>query len=341
MDNTTPQILNYKCSLFNRLYHGDKGTSGVCGSVSGRLSADPSYLSARVSDQYMCPTVGQPPVVSAPYQPKIAPRDPCGCFARQPLLGKYHICNRENECENPPRCGLALSDKYKFLPERLNSITKDGVLNKINTLKENPDFVYSMDLIKKGTLGLKNCVETNRGNFPRDESGPGVIETFVSSSRAIRRSLENSTLADVTEQFADYLSADNLKYIWDMSSNRCNDLLGNTTVGDVLDAIQTVCQQEEIQRLATKFTQVGGSVYNVINVPVYDHDQYINEMYRLFEQLKSTVDYVCQVFRDRIGSQGYPNRAIRHVQQIQQGLNLCLQMIRFELLDEKKNDRYQ
>lgn len=345
MDNTNPEILNYKCHLFNRLYH-----NAPC--------RTPSCLDVRISDEYMCPKVG------APVKPSYGH---CDCTDKRDLIGKHHLCDDDE----PPREVHSRNGRdlrsASAEAERLNTITKDGVIERLNSLKNNSDFIYSTNLIKKGGIGLKNYVLQHTemlGGSKRGQDIIGRLANSLSNTASHLGSFVNSyiqkagneTVSGTLERFINYYETGVVPFCDSPQLNRrlnrlirdkedCSRVLGQAmssvgelTVGDVLNMVYNISGEKEVNSLVNKCAQTGGMVYHVVTVPIYDEDEYVDKVVELFEQLKSTVNYVCNMFKKRMVRNRMPNEVIDNVDHIQKGLNMCLQMIRYEILTGKKKD---
>jgi hypothetical protein len=300
----------------------------------------------------MCPKIGPSRT------PGVRSSDSCGCFARQPLLGKYHTCDRENEPVVPPRFGLAVDEGKQFLPERLNSITKDGVMESVRSLKENPDFKYSTDLIRNGSCGLKKYLLSNREMFGGADQYQDIISQLKKTMKDITSVGENfveklnqTTVGGAIEDFVDYYQTGSVPELNSPGLDRkirriqrdgktycalVGSTLGELTVGDILNMGYQIAGQKEFNRLSTKVAQTGGMMYKIVTLPIYDEASYSQQVMELFDTLKSTVNYITTVFKKRMSKNGVPSNVLGHVDQIQRGLNLCLQILQYEILVEKK-----
>ena len=327
MDNNTASILNQKCQLFNALYH--------------TRVPQQNCLSARVSDQYMCPNVGEPQLL-----PPLR-----GCFAKQALLGSHHVC------ETPPTLMSKQQNDpdYQFLPERLNAITKDGVVDRLKSLQENPDFVYSANLIKKGGNGLKKYVMSNGEMFG---GGEGIIDrvkgTFKNAeniSKELMKKLNKMTIEGAIEEFSNYYTTGQIPSFYNQRiSNNLNkiqrdgrlygtlvgDTLGDLTIGDILSMGYLLSGHKEFNTLSSKISQTGGMMYKIATLPIYDDEVYTKQVVELFDSLKSTINYIVNIFKNRMQNNGVPSHVLEDVDRIQKGLNMCLQIIQYDMVMGKK-----
>ena len=348
MDNNTPEILNKKCELFNRLYHGTAKGTGTVSTGCARLPVDTCF-NFKVSDQYMCPQVGGP----CSHIEKHAPRchQPPGETGSQ-NLGQHHICNGEKKVETPKRV------EKGFLPEKLGSLTKDGVLDLVSQLQKNPDFKYSTNMVMEGGKGM---TEYFLGNLPEivEQAGGAQDQQTSAILNQVRRSanilgqtaqdlINKLTVGEAVEGFMNYYQGksqipprlektlkhrlDGLKQDGEIYCYLLSSLLGRVTVSDIISNCINYAHGAHGRKIMGCIEQGGGAVQNLVYGDVSDMDVYTREVMNLFDALKSTIDYLSRSFRRKMLNSRAPNRVLSYIDQIQKGLNLSLQILQHQVL---------
>lgn len=306
MDNTTQEINHKKCQMFNKLYHGNDSAN------------------FKISDSYMCPDVGQSIILE---------KD--SCFAKNKLLGQNHICDKDN---------ISASVKGKINDKQLNQISKASILDHYGKLSKNPDFTYATNLITQGAGGLKKYYMQKQmsgggigGNFG---SLFNMIENFATVADQTKDVLINKlTIGELLDMVVNRdIGADLIKSA-DSIKNTCKfgqilDSIGNTRIDNLLE----YSNQPILLSTINKFNHSGGMLYKLINEPIYDETQYFNQIMELFDNIKLVVNDLGNTCLSNLIESRAPKNVINDVVAIQKGVNICVQMLRYQILNKKKNN---
>lgn len=311
---------------FNRIYNGE--AMGCA-----RLPVQ-TCLNFKISDQYMCPQVGDNNSIAR--STDFALSKQANCHGPRENLGTYK-CSQK-------------------------------VMNLVSEVKNNPDFKYSTKLVTEGGKGVAKYFIENlpkiieqAGGASADQTGH-LMSNIQRSARALGDAahdlINKVTVGETIESFismcqGDYSvpprierslkdKIDVLKQDGELYCYMVTSLLGNVTVGEIIGNCITYLEQTQAQLgnnpvLRNCLEQGGGAVQNLMYGDINDESVYTREILNLFDSLKSTVNYLSQSFQRKMMNNGAPPRVLGYVDQIQRGLNLSLQILQHQIINQNAN----
>lgn len=233
---------------------------------------------------------------------------------------------------------------------RLNQLNKQNILKYINELYNNPDFQYSASMIKDGTSGIKEYLSEHvmQGGGPVN-SNSSLLDVTTRLVGTVTDAIKTASGLS-TEHFIDYYQNPQVVPYQLMKFGEVNgclldqckillNQLGDLTVGDILNMLLSIMGNKDVDTTVNNVMQAGGMVYQLVSVPIYDEKVYFDLVVNLFNKLQETINNAIDATKQQLANNNAPAKLQFDLLQIQKGLNICLQMIRYYLLvDKKKNN---
>lgn len=235
---------------------------------------------------------------------------------------------------------------------RLNQLNKQNVFKYLNELYNNPDFQYSASMIKDGTTGIKEYLSEQvmqGGNGEPFNSNSSLLNVTTRLVGTVSDAIKTASSLS-TEHFIDYYQNPQVVPYQLMKFGEVNgclldqckillNQLGDLTVGDILNMLLSVMGNKDVDKTVNNVMQAGGMVYQLVSVPIYDEKVYFDLVMNLFNKLQETINSAIDATKQQLANNRAPAKLQFDLVQIQKGLNICLQMIRYYLLvDKKKNN---
>ena len=182
----------------------------------------------------------------------------------------------------------------------------------------------------------------------------GTAKSFGDLGEDVVKRLNKMTIGGAIEEFVNYYTTGQMPSVYTPQVDNklkkiqrdgrlycalVGDTVGELTVGDILNMGYQLSGQKEFNKLSGHIAQTGGMMYKIVTLPIYDEAAYEQQIVQLFDSFKSTINYVASIFRRRMEKNGVPSHVLADVDRIQQGLNLSLQILQYDIVVGKKKLR--
>lgn len=236
----------------------------------------------------------------------------------------------------------------------VGSIKDHPLYTTFGDVVKNPDFGYSVQMMHAGATGVKDYMvhacRQNNGLSPDialrldnillvlkgigNQIKSALSEVGDYSVETFLSSLTNPPPA-VTKMIGGAVKANmnRLKRDTLYCINKGIEQIGGVNFGSVIEMLYKIGGNKDLHEVINNVSQVGGVVYDIVSSPPEDPDEYSRSVLLLFNQLKLTLDHIMAVLKRQLNHYQAPPPVYNHIDTLHRGALLSLQICRYHLLN--------